>query len=294
MMAPAFKRPQVYLGARYAGRMTYSIVARDPETGELGVAVQSHFFSTGSIVPWAQPGVGAVATQSMAEPSYGPLGLQLMAGGKSAVEALAALVAADDGAAVRQVAMVDAEGRAATHTGDNCIADAGHVTGDGWSVQANMMRRETVWGAMAKAYEAAAGDLADRLLAALDAAEAEGGDIRGKQSATLLVVPASGARWDTTIDVRVDDHPEPLTELRRLVAMRRAYISVQDGPAMGDNPELTFWTGTAMAMGGQVDEALPLLRKAYAADPGWAELLRRLPATGMFPDDPDLLDRLTP
>jgi len=274
--------------------MTYSIVARDATTGELGVAVQSHYFATGSIVTWAEPGVGAVATQATAEISYGPLGLDLMRAGKSAPDALRALLAADDASATRQVAMVDAAGRAATHTGDRTIADAGHVTGDGWSVQANMMRRETVWGAMAKAYEAAAGDLADRLLAALDAAEAEGGDIRGKQSATLLVVPASGARWDTTIDVRVDDHPEPLTELRRLVAMRRAYISVQDGPAMGDNPELTFWTGTAMAMGGQVDEALPLLRKAYAADPGWAELLRRLPATGMFPDDPDLLDRLTP
>jgi len=273
--------------------MTYSIVARDATTGELGVAVQSHYFATGSVVTWAEPGVGAVATQAMADPGYGPLGLDLMRAGKSAPDALRALLAADDASATRQVAMVDADGRAATHTGDKTIADAGHVTGDGWSVQANMMRRDTVWAAMAKAYETAEGDLADRLLAALDAAEAEGGDIRGKQSAALLIVPAAGARWDTTIDVRVDDHPDPLPELRRLVDMRRAYISAQDGPAMGDNPELAFWTGMAHGIGGQVDEALPLLRKAYAADPGWVELLRRLPAAGLFPDDPDLLDRLT-
>ncbi|MBV9253659.1 MAG: DUF1028 domain-containing protein [Actinobacteria bacterium] len=273
--------------------MTYSIVARDPSTGELGVAVQSHYFATGSVVTWAAPGVGAVATQAMAEISYGPLGLDLMRAGKSAPDALRALLAADDASATRQVAMVDASGRVATHTGDKCIADAGHLTGDGWSVQANMMRRDTVWAAMATAYEAAEGDLADRLLAALDAAEAEGGDIRGKQSASLLVVPATGARWDTTIDVRVDDHPEPLPELRRLVAMRKAYLSAQDGPAMGDNPELAFWMGMALGIGGQVDEAMPLLRKAYAADEGWAELLRRLPVAGLFPDDPDLLDRLT-
>ena len=273
--------------------MTYSIVARDATTGELGVAVQSHYFATGSVVTWAEPGVGAVATQAMADAGYGPLGLDLMRAGKSAPDALRALLAADDASATRQVAMVDTTGRVATHTGDKTIADAGHVTGDGWSVQANMMRRDTVWAAMAKAYEGAEGDLADRLLAALDAAEAEGGDIRGKQSANLLIVPATGARWDTTIDVRVDDHPEPLAELRRLVAMRKAYISAQDGPAMGDNPELAFWTGMAHGAGGQVDEALPLLRKAYAADDGWAELLRRLPAAGLFPDDPDLIDRLT-
>ena len=274
--------------------MTYSIVARDPDTGELGVAVQSHFFSTGSIVPWAQPGVGAVATQSMAEPSYGPLGLQLMAGGKSAIETLAALVAADDGAAVRQVAMVDAQGRAATHTGENCIADAGHVTGDGWSVQANMMRRDTVWAAMASAFEASTGDLADRMLDALDAAEDEGGDIRGRQSAALLVVPATGPPWQTTIDVRVEDHVDPLLELRRLVGMRKAYVAEADSPAMGDNPELAFWTGIGLAAAGQVDLAMPLLQRAYAADPGWAVLVQRLPAAGLFPDDPELLGRLAP
>jgi uncharacterized Ntn-hydrolase superfamily protein len=274
--------------------MTYSIVARDAATGELGVAVQSHFFSTGSIVPWAQPGVGAVATQSMAEPSYGPLGLQLMAAGKSAVDALAALVADDEGAAVRQVAMVDAEGRVAAHTGGLCIADAGHLTGDGWSVQANMMRQDTVWHAMARTFQEATGDLADRMLDALDAAEAEGGDIRGRQSAALLVVPATGPSWEQTINVRVEDHPLPLVELRRLVAMRKAYIAEADSPAMGDNPELAFWTGVGLAAKGQVDLALPLLQRAYAADPGWAQLVRRLPAAGLFPDDPELLDRLAP
>ena len=274
--------------------MTYSIVARDPETGELGVAVQSHYFSTGSIVPWAEPGAGAVATQSFAEASYGALGVDLMRTGMAAPAAVRALVAADEGEATRQVAMVDATGRVAAHTGASCIADAGHRTGDGWSVQANMMRRATVWDAMATAYEAASGDLTDRLLAALDAAEGEGGDLRGQQSAALLVVPASGPPWARVMDLRVEDHPAPLGEMRRLVAMKRAYASEQHGPAMGDNPELIFWHGVGLAAAGKVEEALPLLERAYRADDGWALLLRRLPAVGLFPDNPELLAKLLP
>lgn len=275
--------------------MTYSIVARDPQSGQMGVAVQSHYFSTGSVVCWAEPGVGAVATQSMVDISYGPLGLALLRAGKPPADALAGLTAADPGQDRRQVAMVDNAGLVATHTGEHCIAAAGHRSGPGWSVQANMMTNDTVWDAMAKAYESTDGDLADRMLAALDAAEAEGGDIRGRQSAAMVIVGADATAqpWERVIDVRVDDHAEPLVELRRLVDMRRAYLSNEHGPAMGGNPELVFWRGLALGMAGQVDEARPLLEEAYRVDDLWRELLRRLPAAGLFPDDPDLISRLT-
>ena len=213
---------------------TYSIVARDAATGELGVAVQSHWFSVGAIVPWAEAGVGAVATQSFVEPSYGPLGLELMKMGRSAPDALYALVSTDADEAVRQVAMVDASGEVDAHTGANAIHAAGHHVGDGYSTQANMMENATVWDAMARAYEASDGDLAERLLAALEAAEREGGDIRGRQSAALIVVSGepSGVPWiDRTFDLRVEDHPDPVGELRRLVTLQRAYLKLNEGDA---------------------------------------------------------------
>lgn len=292
--------------------MTYSIVARDPETGQLGVAVQSHYFSVGRWCPFARPGVGAVATQSMVEPSYGPLGLELMAAGKTPEQALRGLTAADELAEVRQVAMVDATGRVATHTGSKCIADAGHRSGDGWSVQANMMRNDTVWGAMAEAFETSTGPLPERLLVAFDAAEAEGGDIRGRQSAAMVVVGPGGLTDE--INLRVEDHAEPVTELRRLLALRRAYDRVgaaehlvRDGDVAAieeehrrlqeldpGNPELAFWLGVALATTGKVDEARVVLELAYAVHDGWAELLKRLPAAGRLPDDPALLRRLLP
>jgi uncharacterized Ntn-hydrolase superfamily protein len=274
--------------------VTYSIVARDASTGELGVAVQSHYFATGSMVTWAEPGVGAVATQAEARASYGALGLSLMGSGMTPAAALAGLTAADDGRRHRQVAMIDAGGEAAAHTGEQCIAEAGHRLGDGWSAQANMMRRDTVWDAMGDAFEASTGDLASRLLDALDAAEAQGGDLRGRQSAALLVVPATGPAWTRTFDVRVDDHPEPLVELRRLTDMRRAYLREEDSPAMGDNPELAFWQALGLATSDRVDDARPLIARAVVADVGWADLLRRLPAAGLFPDDPRLIERLLP
>ncbi|MCP4654108.1 MAG: DUF1028 domain-containing protein, partial [bacterium] len=199
---------------------TYSIVARDPATGELGVAVQSHWFSVGTVVTWAEAGVGAVATQSFSEISYGPLGLELMKAGKTASEALAALTSVDPHANVRQVAMVDDDGNVAAHTGSACIAEAGHHLGDQYSTQANLMEKNTVWDAMAKAYETSPGDLTDRLMAALEAAQAEGGDIRGMQSAAILVVPgtSAGAPWrERIVDLRVEDHPRPLEELKRLI-----------------------------------------------------------------------------
>jgi uncharacterized Ntn-hydrolase superfamily protein len=297
--------------------MTYSLVARDPDTGELGVAVQSHFFSVGTVVAWAEPGVGAVATQAFAEPAYGPRGLILMRDGRSAAGALGELVDADPGEATRQVAMVDAGGRVAVHTGQSCIPAAGHRVGAQMTAQANMMRRNTVPDAMVEAYESTSGDLAARLLAALDAAEAEGGDLRGRQSAALLVV--GGRRGDRPwehrpFDLRVEDHPEPLRELRRLVELRRAYDRMELGEqlvvngdpsaalahyeqaraAAPDNLEIAFWLGVALAGVGRVDEGREQIARACAADEGWAELLRRLPEAGLMPDDPDVLRALLP
>ena len=280
--------------------MTYSIVARDPATGELGVAVQSHYFAVGPVVPWLRPGLGAIATQAMVDVGYGPKALDRLAAGDDPATALAALTAADPHQHQRQVAVVDHTGAVATHTGDRCIAEAGHRTGDGWSVQANMMTNATVPDAMAAAYTAALGrgdDLATRLLAALDAAELEGGDIRGRQSAALVVVGGDPDTppWERLYDVRVDDAPEPLVELRRLVAVRRAYLTFDaDHVALGANPELRFWRALGLATTeGRVDDARSALDAIYAEDERWRELLRRLPAAGTFPDDPGLLAALT-
>ena len=276
--------------------MTYSIVARDDATGELGVAVQSHYFAVGPVVPWLRPGVGAVATQAMAELSYGPLALDLLAAGRSPARALEILTEADPGAATRQVAVLDAAGAVAVHTGERCIAEAGHRLGEGWAVLANMMTKPTVPDAMADAFVTAEGPLADRLLAALDAAEAEGGDIRGRQSAALVVVRGDpdAPVWDHVCDVRVDDHPDPVVELRRLVAMRRAYrTGAADDPVLGDNPEVRFWSALRRATAGDVAGARAMLDPIYAADERWRELVRRLPAAGNLPDDPALLSALT-
>ncbi|CAG0976782.1 hypothetical protein PHYC_01545 [Phycisphaerales bacterium] len=300
---------------------TYSIVARDAQTGRLGVAVQSHWFSVGSVVPWAQAGVGAVATQSLVDVRYGPMGLALMRGGRSAEESLKALTASDAGEAVRQVAMIDAKGRVATHTGAKCIATAGHVSGtsaDGsvYSAQANMMHRPGVPEAMAKAFESAAGDLADRLLAALHAAQDAGGDIRGKQSAAILIVkgePTPEPWQGRVVEIRVEDAADPLAELSRLVSLNRAYDLMNAGDAAIEkndiagalesygaaqrlapgNSEMTFWTAVSLANAGKIDEALPLLAKCYADKSGdWRELLNRLPASGLLNTDEGVLRRL--
>ena len=294
---------------------TYSIVARDPDTGQLGVAVQSHWFSVGPLVPFAEAGVGAVATQSFVDPSYGPLGLELMKVGRSAPDALAGLVRADAGREVRQVAMIDAQGRVAAHTGDDAIIAAGHQVGENYSVQANLMERATVWPAMAEAFERAEGDLAGRMLAALQAAQAEGGDIRGRQSAALLVVSGdpTGLPWvDRIFDLRVEDHPRPLEELARLLHLARAYREMNAGDeamttndvaeAIGhydrasamvpENAEMVYWTAVTLASEGRVEESLPRFERAFAADPRWAVLTARLPAAGLLPDDPELLETI--
>jgi uncharacterized Ntn-hydrolase superfamily protein len=278
-------------------RGTYSIVARDPMTGELGVAVQSHWFAVGPIVPWVRPGVGAVATQSIAEPAYGPHALDRLTTNESGARAtLDALLGDDDLARFRQVALVDARGEVATHTGDGCIAYAGHRAGAQFSAQANMMASPDVWPAMAAAFEAASGPLARRLLAALNAAEASGGDARGRQSSALVVAPAEGEPWRRTVDVRVDDHPEPLRELERLLDLADAYAIASEGDDLvgqgrheeaGElyrlaserapgNHELLFWAGLATARAGDVARGLDQVREAIRLQPGWKELLGRL------------------
>lgn len=273
--------------------MTYSLVVRDAETGQFGIAVQSHFFSVGSVVPWAQPGVGAVATQAMAEITYGPKGLALMASGVSAPVALDTLLAADDGRETRQVAMIDAHGNAIAHTGERCIAEASHIVGEGWTVEANMMRHTGVPEAMADALSTAEGKpLADRLLAALDAAEAAGGDVRGKQSVAMLIVPDEGEPWMRLLDLRVEDHSDPLGEMRRLVGFHKAYREGADASVLADNFELKFWQMVALTAGGQIDEARALLDAARSVEPGWGDLVRRLPAAGLWPVDEAVIEQL--
>ena len=278
--------------------MTYSIVARDPETGELGVAVQSRAFGTGGAVPWAAPGVGAVATQSFTERSYGPLGLELMRAGKTAGEALAALLTADADREIRQVAMVDAEGRAAAHTGAECIASAGHLVAEGFTVQGNIMESERVWPALAEAFEAATGSLPWRLLLALDAAEAAGGDWRGRQAAGLLVVPAEGQPWERVSDLRVDDHPDPLGELRRLLRLEEGYRAQRRteeraaAAAAGGLSELdVVWARVLdAAHAGDLERARGLLRPLLEEEPRWAHYARALGARGVLPRSEELLD----
>lgn len=276
--------------------MTYSIVARDPVSGEFGVAVQSHFFSVGPIVPWAIPGVGAVATQANVEIAYGPRALELLERGATSREALERLVAQDPGSVSRQVAVVDASGEVAVHTGEACIPFAGHVTGDGVSCQANMMASETVWPEMLKAFVGTEGSLTWRLLAALDAAEREGGDVRGRQSAAILVVPRAGEPWEKVVSLRVEDDPDPLHELRRLVSLGEAYRVAtradeltaegrhddaaeayrQASELAPDNDELRFWAGLGYAQSGDLGTGVTLVQEAIDHHSGWRDLLDRL------------------
>jgi uncharacterized Ntn-hydrolase superfamily protein len=300
---------------------TFSIVARDPATGEIGVAVQSHWFSVGSIVTWAQAGVGAVATQSFVEPAFGPRALELLRSGVPGPEALKRLIGDDAQRDVRQVAVIDSAGRVDAFTGRRAIAAAGHLVVSNerfqYSVQANLMANDRVWPAMSAAFEHAAGDLADRLLAALDAAQAAGGDIRGRQSAAILVVKArgSGRPWagaDRLFDLRVEDHAEPIAELRRLVRLQRAYALANRGDELvaenkvdealaaytaagalaPDVLELPFWQAVTLASVGREADAAPIFRRVFAREPYWADLVPRLSAAGLLPDDPALVGRI--
>jgi uncharacterized Ntn-hydrolase superfamily protein len=294
---------------------TFSIVARDPATGELGVAVQSHWFSVGPIVPWVEAGVGAIATQSFVDPSYGKNGLELMRAGKSAPDTLKELLAKDDGREVRQVAMIDAQGRVDAWTGKNDIQAAGHIVGKNFSVQANLMLNDKVWPAMARAFENTKGDLADRMLAALDAAQAAGGDIRGRQSAAIIVVTGkpTGQAWkDRIFDLRVDDSPQPLLELRRLVKLQRAYNHMNAGDLavekkdnegalreygaaeklVPNNAEMIYWHAVALVNMGRLNDSLPLFRRVFAMDRNWITLTPRLPKAGLVPDDPKVIQKI--
>ena len=326
---------------------TFSIVARDPQTGEMGVAVQSHWFSVGSIVTWAEAGVGAIATQSFVEPAYGQKGLELLRNGASAPTALAQLLKDDPARNVRQVAFIDSHGRVAAWTGAKDIQSAGDIVGkpasgeitsqkiegapndgtvhigESFSVQANMMLNDNIWPAMDKAFRETKGELVDRMLAALDAAQAAGGDIRGKQSAAIIVVKAksTGQPWkDRIFDLRVDDAPLPLKELRRLVALQRAYNHMNAGdlatekgdkegalreysaaekiasttpnvPASRLN-EMRYWHAVALVNMGRVEESLPIFKQVFAADKNWATMTPRLTKVGQLPEDPRILSQI--
>ena len=284
---------------------TFSIVAIDLENGEMGVAVQSHWFSVGSIVAWAEAGVGVVATQSLVNVSFGPRGLQLMKNGKSPEEALQELLSTDEGAAFRQVALLDAQGRVAAHTGQKCIADAGHIIGDGFSVQANMMLNKKVVPAMAEAFKNSKGALAERLVAALKAAQAAGGDIRGQQSAAIKIVKvkSSGKLWeDVVMDLRVEDHPRAVAEMERVLKVFRAYehmnkgdLAIEKGDVQGalreygaaeamfpDNEEMKYWHAVSLANIGEVEGALPLFKEVFEKEPNYIELTRRIVPNGLL------------
>jgi uncharacterized Ntn-hydrolase superfamily protein len=287
---------------------TYSIVARDAETGELGVAVQTHQMSVGRMVPFLLPGIGAIATQSLVNVSFGPMGLAMLREGVSAAHVVAALVASDENAHRRQLAVVDSQGRAAAHTGSGCIADARHHVGEGYSVQANMMTLKTVIPAMAQAYENAQGDLAQRMVAALEAAQAEDGDIRGMQSAALKVVSGdkNDAEWRSLYDLRVDEHAAPVIEMARLVRLRHAQRLDEKGfellsgghraqalelwaQARDEAPELeelAFWQAVQLADShADVETAAEILRPVLANDPRrehWIDLVQRLAVCGII------------
>jgi len=303
--------------------MTYSIVAYDPEQNQLGVAVQSHSLCVGAAVPWAEAGVGAVATQARSEGSYGNLGLAMIRSGKSAQQALKGLLASDPQAAIRQVAIVDQQGNIAVHTGEKCIEAAGHRQGTHFSVQANLMLKNTVWDAMADAFETSSGSLAERMLAALFAAQSEGGDMRGQQSAALLVVssqPVSNASAGRLFDLRVDDHREPLKELQRLLVVaqalqyRKAAVnflldkslgdqkfdlaaqefnkSMEMMPEVADNPEVMFWYAVTLASVEKVEESLPFFNKVFAANPIWQDLVPRLVRAELLPDKEQVITKV--
>jgi uncharacterized Ntn-hydrolase superfamily protein len=293
---------------------TYSIVCYDSVTGEFGAAVQSHYFKVADVI-WLEPGIGAVATQSLVDFAYGPLGLEMMKNGKTARQALDGLLASDSNNAVRQVAMIDKNGIIAAHTGSKCIAEAGHIIGKNYSVQANLMLNNTVWSAMAKAFENAEGDLADRMMAALEAAQGEGGDIRGMQSAAMVVVSGNptGMSWrDRIIDLRVDDSPRPLVELRRLLNISRAYKYMDRGDEYitekkyddadlayakaaeldPGNTEILFWHAQTLVMAGQLDRALPIFKKVFQEDELWRVLVPRLVKSELLPNDNEIIQKI--
>jgi uncharacterized Ntn-hydrolase superfamily protein len=294
---------------------TYSIVARDPETGEMGVAVQSHWFSVGSIVAWGEAGVGVIATQSFVNPSFGPRGLELMKKGMSAEESLDLLIASDEGREFRQLAILDVSGNVKAFTGNKCIEGAGHTVGSNYSVQANLMLNDRIWGVMSSAFEQTKGPLAERMIAAMEAAQNAGGDIRGQQSASILVVRgnSTGNLWeDRLIDLRVEDHPQPIDEIKRLLKVYRAYEHMNNGDvavekndmelamkeysaAMSmfpDNLEMKYWTAITLVNVGELDKALPIFKEIFSKDENWKILTPRLIKNEMLIADEETLQKI--
>jgi uncharacterized Ntn-hydrolase superfamily protein len=294
---------------------TFSIVARDPDTGEMGVAVQSHWFSVGSIVSWGEAGVGVVATQSFVNPAFGPYGLELLKTGMSADQVVDKLIAEDEGRDVRQLAIIDVNGKVKSYTGKNCIPGAGNIIGGNYSVQANLMLNDKVPGAMSKAFEESKGPLAERLMTALFAAQEAGGDIRGKQSACLLVVKgrSTGKVWeDRLIDLRVEDNPEPIKELSRLLKVHRAYdhmnagdLAVEHGDMQlamkeystaeemfPDNDEMKFWHATSLVNIGKLEEALPIFKEVFSKNKNYKILTPRLIPIGQLKVNDEELQKI--
>lgn len=284
---------------------TYSIVARDTVTGEMGVAVQSNWFSVGSLVTWGKAGVGVVATQSFINPSFGPRGLALLENGLTPEMAVKTLLQLDESREVRQLAILDVHGNVAAFTGRNCIEAAGHIIGDNFSVQANLMEKNTVWPAMAEAFKNSKGSLAERMLAAMEAAQKEGGDIRGKQSAAILVVKAksTGNSWeDKVVDLRVEDHKNPIEEMRRLLTIHTAYefmnqgdLAVETGNNVlakeqymnaqklnPDNLEMKYWYAITLANNGEMEEAKSILKELFNKNNKWKVLTPRLVKPGLL------------
>lgn len=291
---------------------TFSIVARDAVSGQMGVAVQTHWFAVGAMCPWAEAGVGVIATQSMVEMDYGPKGLAALRSGKSPQQALEELLAEDKDRELRQVAILGGDGQAAVHTGAHCIQAAGHQAGEGFSVQANMILDDSVWPAMAAAFEMSSGNLAERMLIALKAGQAAGGDIRGTQSAAMLVVDGkkSNKPWKhIQVDLRVDDADDPIVELERLLKIQQAYDLMNRGDnLMAANKsgeakesytqaarlapqidEIKFWQAVTTIESGSLEEALPVFKEVFDQNANWAELVQRLPVAGLMTKDPKVM-----
>jgi uncharacterized Ntn-hydrolase superfamily protein len=295
---------------------TYSIVARDAKTGEMGVGVQSHYFSVGGVVSWGESGVGVVATQSLVNISFGLRGLELLKQGKSPREALDILLAADEGREVRQVAILDAQGRIAAHTGSKCILHAGHIEGNNYSVQANMMLTDKVWSTMSKTFESHEDlPLPERIVKTLESAETVGGDIRGKQSAAILIVGGKEAenKWeDRLIDLRVEDHEHPVKELSRVLKLYRAYKHMDDGDLAMEhsdmetalkeydsalemfpkNLEMKFWTAVTLINNQKITKALELFKEVFDIDNNWRTLAERLPKSDLLNVSEEELEKI--
>ena len=294
---------------------TFSIVARDSATGEIGVAVQSHWFSVGSVVSWAEAGIGAIATQSLVNVSFGPRGLALLKEGKTSQETLDELLISDEGREFRQVAIVDANGNIAVHTGEKCIEDAGHIKGENFSVQANMMLNDTVWGAMSEAFKNSSGSLAERMVEALKAAQEAGGDIRGQQSAALLVVKGESTNrpWeDVLIDLRVEDDPDAVNEIARLLQVHQAYEHMNKGDLaieendikkaleeygaaekmFPENTEMKFWKAVSLANVGRVEESIPVFKEVFEKDKNWKTLAKRIVKNEMLQVNEEDLEKI--